>query len=82
MIGRMKHEELDPRLAAIFRAVLDLPGDAKVEALGRSSCPEWDSLRHVKLMLEVQREFGVRFGGGDILRLDSFSEIRRALAHD
>lgn len=72
--------ENDPKLAAVFRTVLDLPASSSVETLNRAFFPEWDSLRHVKLMLELQKAFGVRFSATDILRLGSYTEIRDELA--
>lgn len=72
--------EDEPRLAEVFREVLDLPAGAPVETLGRASCPEWDSLRHVKLMLELQKRFGVRFSATDLLRLSTYAEIRDELS--
>ena len=62
-------------LADLFRRVLELPASTPPESLTRASYPEWDSLRHVKLMLKLQEHFGVRFSASDILRLNSFAEI-------
>lgn len=60
-------------------SVLDLPLGTSVETIQRSSIPGWDSLRHVKLMLNLQKEFGVKFSVTEMLTLDSYSAILAAL---
>lgn len=68
-------------LADIMCSVLDLPLGTSVETIQRSSIPGWDSLRHVKLMLNLQKEFGVKFSVTEMLTLDSYNAILAALQH-
>lgn len=71
--------ELETKLGAVMRSVLGLEESLAGEGITRAAVPEWDSLRHVKLMLELQREFGVSFSATEVMGLDSFGTILAAL---
>jgi acyl carrier protein len=76
----MNPSDIDLKLAPILRDALDLPAGAEVGGLNRENCPEWDSLRHVKIILDVQRAFGMRFAAADVIRVQSYAELRAELA--
>jgi acyl carrier protein len=67
--------------------VLDLDDDVEITtATTAEDIEEWDSLSHVRLIVAVERKFGIRFQNseigslmnvGDLVRL---IEARRALA--
>jgi len=42
--------------------------------------PGWNSLGHLNLILELEREFGIRFSDEDMLQLDSVASINRILS--
>lgn len=45
--------------------------------------PEWDSLTHIKLIMELESTFGLVIGPDDILRLYSdFSTVASFIAQD
>lgn len=75
----METGELEARLGEVLRSVLGLERSQVHERVTRETVPEWDSLRHVKLMLELQKEFGVRFSATEVMGLDSFGAILAAL---
>lgn len=37
--------------------------------------PAWDSLKHINLMFEIEKKFGVRFDGAQVARLDSVQKL-------
>lgn len=76
----MANQELEARLEKVLRNVLGLGASPARPGLRRAELPEWDSLRHVKLMLDLQAEFGVRFQATEIAGLDSFEALRASLA--
>jgi acyl carrier protein len=41
--------------------------------------PGWDSLSHINLVLAVEKRFGVRFKGVEVLRLKSVGDLQRLL---
>lgn len=65
-----------PRLAAIFRAVLELPQGAEVSALRQATTPGWDSLAHVVLVGAIESEFNMSIDAADSLDLTSYEAVR------
>lgn len=39
----------------------------------------WDSLNHIRLMLKIQSEFGVKFSSGQISSLQNVGELANIL---
>jgi acyl carrier protein len=67
------------KLAAVFRDVFDLP-ELEIDGLTRTNFPEWDSLAQVKLVIEIEEEFGVKFTIDQVANTRSVAEFRRLLA--
>lgn len=70
--------EMSDRLSVlndVFRTVFD---DETLDVDRDTTAKEvegWDSLMHVKLVLAVEREFGVRFTSGDVASLKNVGEL-------
>ncbi len=45
----------------------------------RASLPVWDSLNHLRLIMAVEEEFGVRFDSDEIVQIDSLSRFQTLL---
>jgi len=45
------------------------------DSTGPGDLPGWDSLGHVSLMTELQREFGVHVPVEDALEMESFDDL-------
>ena len=68
-------ERIKQVMASVFLvAVEDVPDGSAVEAL-----PEWDSLRHIELMLALEAEFEIRIPADVWLQLESFERIEEFL---
>lgn len=39
--------------------------------------PGWDSLSHINIVLAVEKHFGVRFKGAEVLRLKNVGDLQR-----
>jgi len=39
----------------------------------------WDSLKHIELIMTIEKEFGVRFEASEVTALTSLGSIRRIL---
>jgi acyl carrier protein len=68
-------ESVYARLNAIFRDVFD---DEDLVVDGDTTAKHvvgWDSLAHVRLLLTVERAFGVRFAASEIAKLDRVGDL-------
>ena len=52
---------------------------APTESVTRDSEPNWDSLKHVELILMLEEHFGVRFSEKEMAALRSSDEIVHAI---
>jgi acyl carrier protein len=42
--------------------------------------PGWDSMAHVRLLLQVEREFGVKFTASEIASFKTVGDLARSIA--
>ena len=63
------------KLQQVFRDVFD---DETIELrpdMTADDIAEWDSLSHIRLMLEAAKEFGVRFSASEVSRLNNVGDL-------
>ncbi len=68
------HEVYD-RLTGVFHDVFDDDQLVVKPHLTANDVEGWDSLTHIRLVLSVEKEFGVKFSSGDIARLKNVGEF-------
>lgn len=68
------------KLQQIFRDVFDDPSIELEPGMTADDIPEWDSLSHVRLMLEVSKAFGVRFSASEVSSLNNVGELEALIA--
>jgi acyl carrier protein len=79
-------QDLLPRILTVVGDIMGIP----VETVSLESSPDtvasWDSLKHMNLVLALEKAFCVRFTGEDILEMMSVALIveivRQRLTHD
>jgi len=62
-------------LAELFRAVFDLPENAAVENMSKTTMRRWDSLAQVSLIAAIENEFSITIRVADYERMNSFRSI-------
>lgn len=67
------------RLHEIVGRVLLLTPTIIDDSTSPDACPNWDSVGHLNLVLEIETEFGVRFSVEEIPELSTVGRIREAL---
>ena len=71
----MEPSEIYQKLNAIFR---DVFGDDTLvvgPALTAKDVPGWDSLRNIRLLLTVEKAYGVRFSASEIGKLQNVGDL-------
>jgi acyl carrier protein len=71
---------IDQRLAEAFNTVFQLPLEQWTDALTPQDVAGWDSLGHVRLVTQLQEQFGVEFEVDEIMRMETVGEIKKILA--
>jgi acyl carrier protein len=59
----------------IMALTFDLPPDAITPTTAQDSCPQWDSLAHLNLMLALEDAFGLTLTVDDMAQLTSVAAI-------
>jgi len=70
----MDHSEIVARVKPLFVRIM---GDEVEfsESLASRDIKKWDSLNHVMLITEVEKEFGIKFDLMDMLEMRSIGDI-------
>ncbi len=71
---------LDVRLAQLFKAQFGLPLDADLDAASMDTLPQWDSLTHLRLAMEIDQNLGIRLEGARLGRIASYNDLRAAIS--
>ena len=70
--------KIDQKLRAIVAEVLQISVELEGD-LQRLAIAAWDSLAHLRLVMAVEEEFGVRFETEEVASIGSLSDISRLL---
>lgn len=65
----------EDRLRAVFVVIFQVEAE-KVHHMTMDSYPEWDSLRHIELVSEIEDRFGIELSNREVASLQSFTALR------
>jgi acyl carrier protein len=68
------------RVFRVFSQIMDVPEDQIVEASSTETIGAWDSLRHMRLVLALEEEFGIKFSDEMIVQMLSIGAVIAAVA--
>jgi acyl carrier protein len=71
--------EIDKRVRQTVADVLGVPGEDISLASSRTNTPEWDSLKHIEIIMAIESEFDVRFSVDEIEAFRSCGDIVRTM---
>lgn len=67
--------ENEARLHAIFTKVFDNPG-VKIEPhMTANDVDGWDSMSHMQLIVSVEKEFGIKISGAEVMRMKNVGDL-------
>jgi acyl carrier protein len=73
----MESSEIYLRLTPIFHDLFDDPELILTPTLTAKDVDGWDSLNHIRLVLSVQKAFGVKFSALEISKLSNVEDLVR-----
>jgi acyl carrier protein len=71
----MTRDEIVSKLTDIMRDVFDEDTLLPTDAMTSDDVAEWDSTNHVRLMVAIEAEFGIRFEVDEITSPESVGEL-------
>ncbi len=72
---------MSTRLVSVFRDVFDDPSLEIRDDLARGEWVAWDSLAHVKLILAVEEEFGVKLSFDQVAKIKSVADLKQIIGN-
>jgi acyl carrier protein len=67
------------RFFHVLSSVLNVGRESLGPQSSRDSLEEWDSIKHMYVVLALEEEFGVQFSDDEIANLVSVSDLMRAM---
>ena len=67
------------QLCSTIAAALGLDPTLVQPESSRSSLPEWDSIKHMEIILELERGFGIRFTSTEWIGCLEIADIAKAI---
>jgi acyl carrier protein len=75
----MELKDIDAKLMDILRDVLDDDTLQIAPELKASDVAGWDSLNHIRIILTVEKVFGIKFSPAEIAKLKDVGELERLI---
>jgi acyl carrier protein len=72
-------EQLNSSLADVLSVTLRVPTESIRDDFSPAECANWDSIRHLMLMLAIEDKFEISFSEKEIAELRQFATIRDAV---
>lgn len=73
----MKNRDI---LDQAFKVAFELGSDENVRSLAYRQHPRWDSVRHMKLIAQLEAGFNLMLDTDDIIDMSSYQEAERIIA--
>jgi len=71
----MKKEEITGKLKSVFQKVFEENDITISRETTAQDIDMWDSLRHIQLISEVERAFGIKFKLREVLRMKNVGDL-------
>ena len=71
----MAHKETYSDLTKIFSTLLQMDDLSLSAEMTANDIPGWDSLTHVRLILEVEKYYGIKFAVAELTRFENVGEL-------
>lgn len=68
-----------PRLEEVVAKALDAPAAEITDASSPYTLPQWTSMRHLGVIIEIESAYQIRFSPSELVSLTSVDRIRTAL---
>lgn len=75
----MNLEEIQAQVQVIFRDILEIPDLIVSKELSAEHIPAWDSMRHLILIDEIERNFKVKFKLKELISMRNVGDMMRLI---
>jgi len=75
----LKEAEIRTKLVDVMATILDVAPAMITEDCSMDTIGHWDSLKHMKLVIALEQEFGIEFDDADVVEMLNFRLIELTL---
>ena len=72
---------MNPKLKELLKEVLDLTDKEFSETLTQGDIPSWDSLKHMELVISLEKKYNLTLKVDEIIEMNSIKAILNVLRH-
>ena len=76
----MSHDEIYQKLTSVFQDVFRDDISVVVPEMTARDVDDWDSLSHIRLILTVEKEFGVKFSTAELAQFENVEQLVEMIA--
>lgn len=73
-------DSLTQKLTEVFHEIFEDESIELRDDLVAADVEDWDSLNHIKLVVAIERAFGVKFKNREIASWENVGDMKRAIA--
>lgn len=66
---------MDIRLEKVIRTVFEIPSDTIDENWTSENIPDWDSVGHLNLIMEIEKEFNIKVEIEEMFEIEKLGDI-------
>jgi acyl carrier protein len=67
---------MEKKVEQIFCRVIGVDESTVTDYTNYNDCERWDSLNHLKMVAELEEEFGTEFDTDDIIAMETLGKIK------
>ena len=71
--------ELEKRIRGIIREVFEISEDETNEEYSMDNVDLWDSMGHMKLLVALEQDFGIKFDIDELIEMVNYSKIKEII---
>ena len=75
----MDRTKISENIKEIMADVLDVEIEDLADDIGIGDIPEWDSLHHLRILTEIENEYGIHFSPDVLKNFEDISDIIEAV---
>ena len=68
-------DEIEVKITEIFSRVVDVPLDSVSITMTPSDVENWDSMKHIMLLLAVESDFELKFSDVEMVSIGTLAEL-------
>ena len=76
----MEAATVKPRLNGVFQDIFDDPSLEITETMTAADIEAWDSLTHINLIVQVEKEFKIKLSTGEVRNLKNVGDFIALIA--